>query len=86
MTSAAQQAEALGDQLDRSGAINRAFARRYFRAASRIVATPWSIAVGGDFVYDGTTGKKPAGTDLVNGYMERVSIVAQHDDAVVIGR
>jgi 2-polyprenyl-6-methoxyphenol hydroxylase-like FAD-dependent oxidoreductase len=82
MTSAAQQAQALGAQLDRSGAVDGAFARRYFRAASRIVATPWSIAVGGDFVYDGTTGKKPAGTDLINRYLERGNVAAQHDDVV----
>ena len=84
MTSAAQQAAVLGDCLDRSRAIDRSFARSYFRAAGRIVNTPWSIAVGGDFVYDGTTGKKPAGTDVVNRYMERVIIAGQRDDKVVI--
>ena len=72
MTSAAQQARALGSSLDRAGAVNRSFARTYFRAASRIVSTPWSIAVGGDFAYAGTTGKKPFGTDLLNHYMDRV--------------
>ena len=46
--------------------------------------TPWSIAVGGDFVYDGTTGKKPFGTDLVNRYMDQVIKAGQHDDEVVI--
>lgn len=71
---------ALGRCLDRSGTVDRSFARRYFRAAARVVATPWSIAVGGDFVYDGTTGPKPAGTDLLNRYMDRVTIAAQHDD------
>jgi 2-polyprenyl-6-methoxyphenol hydroxylase-like FAD-dependent oxidoreductase len=44
MTSAAQQAAALGYALDRHGAVNRAFAKQYFRAAARIVNTPWSIA------------------------------------------
>jgi 2-polyprenyl-6-methoxyphenol hydroxylase-like FAD-dependent oxidoreductase len=84
MTSAAQQAEVLGQALDRSRAIDRHFARRYFRAAGRVVAVPWSIAVGGDFVYEGTTGKKPAGTDVLNRYMARVAVAAQHDDAVAI--
>ena len=84
MTSAAQQAEALGACLDRTGAVDRRFARRYFRAAGRVVAVPWSIAVGGDFVYEGTTGKKPPGTDLVNRFMERVNVAAQHDDEVVV--
>lgn len=84
MTSAAMQSRALGECLDRAGAVDRAFARRYFRAAGRVVAVPWSIAVGGDFVYDGTTGKKPPGTDLVNRYMARVTIAEQHDDAVAL--
>jgi 2-polyprenyl-6-methoxyphenol hydroxylase-like FAD-dependent oxidoreductase len=84
MTSAAQQAQALGTSLDRTGTVNHAAARRYFRAASRIVASPWSIAVGGNFAYPGTTGPKPAGTDLFNRYFERVMVAWQHDDAVVV--
>lgn len=84
MTSAAQQAQALGSALDRHGRVDRAFARRYFRAASRIVDVPWSIAVGGDFAYPGTTGKKPFGTDVVNRYMDRVIRAGQCDDRVVI--
>ena len=35
-------------------------------------------------MYEGTTGKKPPGTDLLNRYMDRVTIAGQHDDAVVI--
>jgi 2-polyprenyl-6-methoxyphenol hydroxylase-like FAD-dependent oxidoreductase len=84
MTTAARQAQALGRRLDRARAIDRSFARAYFKAASRTVDTPWSIAVGGDFVYQGTSGKKPLGTDLVNRYMERVVKAGQHDDEVVI--
>ena len=84
MTTAAQQADALARQLDRAGAIDRSFARAYFKAASRTVNTPWSIAVGGDFVYEDTSGKKPFGTDLVNRYMDRVVKAGQHDDHVVI--
>jgi 2-polyprenyl-6-methoxyphenol hydroxylase-like FAD-dependent oxidoreductase len=84
MTSALQQAHALGACLDPAGAVDRSFTRRYFKAAAKIVAVPWSIAVGGDFVYDGTTGKKPPGTDLLNRYMERVNVASQRDDAVLI--
>jgi 2-polyprenyl-6-methoxyphenol hydroxylase-like FAD-dependent oxidoreductase len=84
MTSAAQQAQALGARLDGAGSVDRSFARGYFRDAGRTVATPWSMAVGGDFAYPGTTGRKPAGTDLVNRYMRHVTIAAQHDDAVLI--
>lgn len=84
MTSAAMQAEALGRCLDRSGAVDHRFARRYFKAAGKVVAVPWSIAVGGDFAYAGTTGRKPAGTDLLNRYMARVNVAAQHDDVVAL--
>ena len=84
MTSAALQAAALGLHLDRAGTVDRAFARSYFRAVAKIINAPWSIAVGGDFVYEGTTGKKPIGTDLLNRYMNRVVKAGQHDDQVVI--
>jgi 2-polyprenyl-6-methoxyphenol hydroxylase-like FAD-dependent oxidoreductase len=84
MTSATQQAHALGECLRRSGAIDRRFARRYFKAASKVVAVPWSIATGSDFAYPDTKGKKPPGTDLVNRYMDRVAIAAQHDDEVAL--
>jgi 2-polyprenyl-6-methoxyphenol hydroxylase-like FAD-dependent oxidoreductase len=82
MTSAAQQAHALGECLRRGRSIDRRFARRYFKAASKVVAVPWSIATGGDFAYPETKGKKPPGTDLINRYMDRVAIAAQHDDEV----
>jgi len=84
MTSAAQQAEALGTALDRAGAVSRPFARTYFRAAGRIVGVPWSIAVGGDFAYERTSGKKPLATDLLNHYMDRAIKAGQCDDHVVI--
>jgi 2-polyprenyl-6-methoxyphenol hydroxylase-like FAD-dependent oxidoreductase len=84
MTSAALQAEALGKALDRIGSVSRPFARAYFRAAGRIVTTPWSIAVGGDFAYAGTSGHKPFGTDVLNHYMDRVIKAGQVDAHVVI--
>lgn len=84
MTSAAQQADALGRALDRHSPASRAFAKRYFRAAARIVNIPWSIAVGGDFAYPDTKGKKPFGTDVLNRYMDRVIRAGQVDGDVVI--
>jgi len=64
--------------------VNRPFARAYFRAAARMVSAPWSIAVGGDFAYDGTSGKKPFATDVLNHYMNRVIKAGQCDERVVI--
>jgi 2-polyprenyl-6-methoxyphenol hydroxylase-like FAD-dependent oxidoreductase len=84
MTSAAQQADALARTLDRNGAVDRAFARSYFRAAARIVNIPWSMAVGGDFAYPDTKGSKPFGTDILNRYIDRVVRAGQRDDRVVI--
>jgi flavin-dependent dehydrogenase len=84
MTSAALQARALGRCLDRAGAVDRAFARRYFAAAGRAVGVPWSIAVGGDFDYPDTRGPKPPGTDLLNRYMARAIVAARDDDSVAL--
>jgi 2-polyprenyl-6-methoxyphenol hydroxylase-like FAD-dependent oxidoreductase len=84
MTSAALQAQALETQLDGATALNRSFARAYFKAVARVVAAPWSIAVGGDFVYAGTTGKKPFAADLLNRYTDLVVLAGQRDDSVVL--
>jgi hypothetical protein len=84
MTSAAQQADALGHALDQHGTGSRAFTKQYFRVAARIVNVPWSIAVGGDFAYPDTKGHKPFGTDILNRYMDRVIRAGQCDDDVVI--
>jgi 2-polyprenyl-6-methoxyphenol hydroxylase-like FAD-dependent oxidoreductase len=84
MSSAAQQADTLARMLDRCSTVDRSFARGYFKAVGHIVATPWSIAVGGDFAYEHTTGKKPLGTDLMNRYFDRVVKAGQRDDQVTI--
>lgn len=83
MTSAALQACALADCLDGAANLDRTFSRSYFKAVGRMVAAPWSIAVGGDFVYAGTKGKKPFGTDLFNRYTDKIVLAGQRDDFVV---
>lgn len=84
MTSAALQAQALAACLDRARRLDRSFSKAYFKAAARVVAVPWSMAVGGDFAYPGTVGKKPTGTDLLNRYTAQVILAGQRDDAVVV--
>ena len=84
MTVAAQQAEALGVELDRRDDVDRMFARRYFRALRRITEDPWQIAVGGDFAYGGTSGPKPRGTDQMGRYLARLAVAAQHDDLIAL--
>jgi hypothetical protein len=51
----------------------------FIKKASRIVDTPWMIAAGSDFAFPRVTGPKPAGTDLVNWYLERVHRAASRD-------
>ncbi|MFH9728228.1 FAD-dependent oxidoreductase [Streptomyces sp. NPDC017254] len=84
MSTAAQQAAALGRVLDESRALDRHFSRRYFRAVAHPVAVAWSAAAGGDFAYADTTGKKPPGTDLFNRYLARVAHAAQQDSTVCV--
>jgi hypothetical protein len=82
MSSAAQQAEALGRCIDDVGASSPALPRAFYRKAKKVIANPWAIAVGADFVFPETTGPKPRGTDLVNRYVAKAVIAAQHDAGV----
>jgi 2-polyprenyl-6-methoxyphenol hydroxylase-like FAD-dependent oxidoreductase len=81
MSSAALQAEALGVCLDRVGN-SRRLPRAVARAAGRVVASPWQIATGGDFVYPQTRGRRPLGTDRVNRYIARLVGAAMSDAEV----
>jgi flavin-dependent dehydrogenase len=44
----------------------------YYRAAARIVDTPWRIATGADFQFPQTAGRRPAGLAIFNSYVRRV--------------
>jgi 2-polyprenyl-6-methoxyphenol hydroxylase-like FAD-dependent oxidoreductase len=81
MSAAALQAEALVDAVDRFGTSARLPAT-VAAAAYKVVATPWQIATGADFVYDRTNGRRPRGTDLVNRYMSKVFVAAATDERV----
>ena len=59
-------------------------ARRYFKTANRIVNVASSTVVGNDFAYDETTEPRPPGTDLINWYMDRVIVAAQHNDVIAL--
>ncbi|MEU4116046.1 NAD(P)/FAD-dependent oxidoreductase [Kitasatospora sp. NPDC028055] len=82
MTAGAMEAAALGRTLDRFGSASPEMARAYYRAASKIIATPWQMATGGDFMYPETEGPKPLGADLLNRYVKRV-MLASHVSADV---
>ena len=79
MTVAACEALALREQL----ALGQAgLARRFFRAAARVVDIPWQLAVGGDLSIDTVPGKRALPLRLVNAYVARIYRVAPHDAEV----
>ena len=81
MSVAALEGQTLAETLDRSDA-SQPFWGPFFKAAAKIIETPWMIAAGSDFAFPGVTGQKPAGTDIVNWYMNRVHRVASSDREV----
>lgn len=81
MTSAAMQAAAL-DQLLTERATLVGLWRVFFKAAAKVVEMPWQLAVGEDFRFAETEGKKPAGVDLINAYVAKVHQATHHDTEV----
>ncbi|MCA2212154.1 FAD-dependent oxidoreductase [Jidongwangia harbinensis] len=81
MSSAAMQAHDLRDTLLHSG-LDRT-AQRFFKRAARSIDIPWSVAVGGDFRFPATEGRKPFGTDLANRYLARLQRGMHHDEKLV---
>lgn len=82
MSSAAQQAMALGASIDAVGVDSGRLPMHFYKAAKKVIANPWAIAAGGDFAFPETTGPKPPGTDMINRYVTKVAIAAQHDPKV----
>lgn len=82
MTSAALQAEVLGRELDRYGAVGPRLPRRFYRRVASVIENPWRIAVGTDFALPATSGPKPLGTGLVNRYMGRVLEACHRSPAI----
>jgi 2-polyprenyl-6-methoxyphenol hydroxylase-like FAD-dependent oxidoreductase len=83
MVSAAMQAEALDKSLTGRGSLDGLW-KAYFQRASKAVDIPWQSALGNDFLFPETQGRKPARTDLINAYLGRV-VRATHHDTVVHG-
>jgi 2-polyprenyl-6-methoxyphenol hydroxylase-like FAD-dependent oxidoreductase len=72
MTSAALQADALGDAVRDVGVRSEDLPATFHRRAAKIIDAPWAIAVGADFLHPKTVGPKARGTDQVNRYVMRV--------------
>lgn len=47
-----------------------------------MVDAPWRLTVGADLALPGITGRRPAGTRIVNRYVARLQAAAAHDPAV----
>jgi 2-polyprenyl-6-methoxyphenol hydroxylase-like FAD-dependent oxidoreductase len=77
MTVAALEAVALRGLLDRVPDNSGRLARAFYRAAAKAITTPWQFAVGADFLYPETTGPRPRGIGLLNGYSARLQRTAQ---------
>jgi 2-polyprenyl-6-methoxyphenol hydroxylase-like FAD-dependent oxidoreductase len=77
MTVAAMEARLLGAVLDQRGTTAEAMARDYYRAAARIIATPWQFAAGSDFSFPATTGARPRGIAVSNWYGRRLGMASQ---------
>ena len=54
-------------------------ARRFFKAASRLVNTPWQIAVGNDLQHPRVEGKRTAQVRFINWYVAKFFQAAQND-------
>ena len=53
--------------------------RRFFRAASKDIDVPWTLAVGGDLRFPQVEAKRQPGDGLVNRYLERYRAAASVD-------
>ncbi len=86
MSVCALQADLLDRMLrDCGGAATPAgFSKRFFRRAAGLVATPWLIATGSDFMYPQTQGRRPFGTGLLNWYFARVFRLCAWDRNVLL--
>jgi len=76
MTVACLEALALGECLA-AGA--HGLARRFFRAASRLIDVPWQIAVNSDLQHPMVEGRRTTQVRFINWYIAQLYHAAQHD-------
>lgn len=80
MTVAACEALALQREVARAG--REPDAQRFFRAAAKVIDTPWQVAVGGDLSIDRVPGERPLAVRAINAYIGRLYRVATQDAVV----
>jgi 2-polyprenyl-6-methoxyphenol hydroxylase-like FAD-dependent oxidoreductase len=79
MTVAATEAKALDDSL---AAGTGGLWRRFYDRTRKLVDIPWTIATGEDLRFPQVEGVRPAGSGVVNRYLERVHAIASIDQTV----
>ncbi|WP_440072766.1 FAD-dependent oxidoreductase [Streptosporangium sp. OZ121] len=79
MTVAALEALLLGDLLGRG---DDGLARRFFRAAAKIIDGPWSISVGSDLRFPQVEGRRSPRVRFVNAYVNRLHAAATADSVL----
>jgi deazaflavin-dependent oxidoreductase (nitroreductase family) len=77
MTCAVQEAVALGTALEGHGRASAEMVRDYYAAVAAVVATPWQMAVDGDFAYAETAGPRPRGVGFRNWFAARLMLASQ---------
>lgn len=82
MSVAACEAEALHAAL--AAGDHAGLARRYFRAAARVIDIAWQTAVGADLAIPSVQGERPLPVRVINAYVAKVFDAAQHDAVVAV--
>ena len=57
-------------------------ARRFFKAAAKIVDIPWDIAVGSDLRHPQVTGARPPMLRFINWYIGKLHLAARRDSTL----
>jgi len=83
MSVAALQAVELENTLV-SGDGDLALAKTFFRRAAKVVAIPWTIAVGNDLRIPETVGRRTAGVKLINWYISKLHKAAHTDPVAAL--
>jgi 2-polyprenyl-6-methoxyphenol hydroxylase-like FAD-dependent oxidoreductase len=81
MTAAACQAIALDAAL--AGGKD-GLARRFFRAAAKVIDAPWQLAVGGDLALPNVPGPRALPVRIINAYIARLQRAATHDAKIAV--
>ena len=79
MTVAAAEAVALRDCVAHG---TRDLSRRFFSAASGLIADAWELSVGADLALPEVNGRRPARVRLINAYLRRLRATAEDDPVV----